>query len=237
MKKILLICVFALCVFLSGCGGPELSIEEKQKEEYVININGKTDSNANVTMVDNAGKKSEVINTDGNFVLVIPRLASDATYQVTSEVDGEKKTTNVNVPKKKKLIKYFDFENQFNELSGRYSELHTKIPAIDSIENLSNGFSVSLDNENIMSIRLSYSESESNSSISCFNDYQDFILSVAAVNVILNRAIEGTDTIDFVKDAIDEGKDAKKNVNNIIYNVSNLDYMDTTITSVMIYPK
>ncbi|EAW7004764.1 hypothetical protein FGL60_13670, partial [Listeria monocytogenes] len=93
------------------------------------------------------------------------------------------------------------------------------------------------DNENIMSIRLSYSESESNSSISCFNDYQDFILSVAAVNVILNRAIEGTDTIDFVKDAIDEGKDAKKNVNNIIYNVSNLDYMDTTITSVMIYPK
>ncbi|EAW7025718.1 hypothetical protein FGL55_12740, partial [Listeria monocytogenes] len=79
--------------------------------------------------------------------------------------------------------------------------------------------------------------SESNSSISCFNDYQDFILSVAAVNVILNRAIEGTDTIDFVKDAIDEGKDAKKNVNNIIYNVSNLDYMDTTITSVMIYPK
>ncbi|ECJ8571842.1 hypothetical protein FQB78_03990, partial [Listeria monocytogenes] len=89
----------------------------------------------------------------------------------------------------------------------------------------------------IMSIRLSYSENNSDASISSFTDYQNFILSVAATNIILNKAIDGTDTIDFIKNAVDEKEDAKKTVDNIIYNVSNLDYMGDTITSVMIYPK
>ncbi|WOX32165.1 hypothetical protein R5O32_12050 [Listeria monocytogenes] len=61
-----------------------------------------------------------------------------------------------------------------------------------------------------MSIRLSYSENNSDASISSFTDYQNFILSVAATNVILNKAIDGTDTIDFIKNAVDEKEDAKK---------------------------
>lgn len=61
-----------------------------------------------------------------------------------------------------------------------------------------------------MSIRLSYSENNSDASISSFTDYQNFILSVAATNIILNKAIDGTDTIDFIKNAVDEKEDAKK---------------------------
>ncbi|EPU1811817.1 hypothetical protein ACVU02_001248 [Listeria monocytogenes] len=237
MKKMILSFVIILNVFLFGCGEPELSIEEKQKDEFVINVNGKTDSSAKVTMMDESGEKSDIVNSDGDFVLVVPRMLSDTTYQVTSEKGDKKKTTKVKVPKKNKLIAYYDFEKQFNELSEQYSGLNTKIPSFDSAKDQQNGFSVSLDNKDIMSIRLSYSEKNSDTSNSSFTDYQDFILSVAATNVILNRAIEGTDTIDFIKKAVDEKEDATKTVDNIIYNVSNLDYMGKTITSVMIYPK
>ncbi|EAE6298057.1 hypothetical protein BFE06_08225 [Listeria monocytogenes] len=237
MKKMILSFVIILNVFLFGCGEPELSIEEKQKDEFVINVNGKTDSSAKVTMMDESGEKSDIVNSDGDFVLVVPRMLSDTTYQVTSEKGDKKKTTKVKVPKKNKLIAYYDFEKQFNELSEQYSGLNTKIPSFDSAKDQQNGFSVSLDKKDIMSIRLSYSEKNSDTSNSSFTDYQDFILSVAATNVILNRAIEGTDTIDFIKKAVDEKEDATKTVDNIIYNVSNLDYMGKTITSVMIYPK
>ncbi|EAD4088951.1 hypothetical protein [Listeria monocytogenes] len=237
MKKMILGFVIILNVFLFGCGEPELSIEEKQKDEFVINVNGKTDSSAKVTMMDESGEKSDIVNSDGDFVLVVPRMLSDTTYQVTSEKGDKKKTTKVKVPKKNKLIAYYDFEKQFNELSEQYSGLNTKIPSFDSAKDQQNGFSVSLDKKDIMSIRLSYSENNSDTSNSSFTDYQDFILSVAATNVILNRAIEGTDTIDFIKKAVDEKEDATKTVDNITYNVSNLDYMGKTITSVMIYPK
>ncbi|EBD1472277.1 hypothetical protein HED71_002210 [Listeria monocytogenes] len=237
MKKVILGFVIILNVFLFGCGEPELSIEEKQKDEFVINVNGKTDSSAKVTMMDESGEKSDIVNSDGDFVLVVPRMLSDTTYQVTSEKGDKKKTTKVKVPKKNKLIAYYDFEKQFNELSEQYSGLNTKIPSFDSAKDQQNGFSVSLDKKDIMSIRLSYSENNSDTSNSSFTDYQDFILSVAATNVILNRAIEGTDTIDFIKKAVDEKEDATKTVDNITYNVSNLDYMGKTITSVMIYPK
>ncbi|EHU5358222.1 hypothetical protein KZA78_000727 [Listeria monocytogenes] len=237
MKKMILGFVIILNVFLFGCGEPELSIEEKQKDEFVINVNGKTDSSAKVTMMDESGEKSDIVNSDGDFVLVVPRMLSDTTYQVTSEKGDKKKTTKVKVPKKNKLISYYDFEKQFNELSEQYSGLNTKIPSFDSAKDQQNGFSVSLDKKDIMSIRLSYSENNSDTSNSSFTDYQDFILSVAATNVILNRAIEGTDTIDFIKKAVDEKEDATKTVDNITYNVSNLDYMGKTITSVMIYPK
>ncbi|ENI8637059.1 hypothetical protein ABZZ10_001166 [Listeria monocytogenes] len=237
MKKMILGFVIILNVFLFGCGEPELSIEEKQKDEFVINVNGKTDSSAKVTMMDESGEKSDIVNSDGDFVLVVPRMLSDTTYQVTSEKGDKKKTTKVKVPKKNKLIAYYDFEKQFNELSEQYSGLNTKIPSFDSAKDQQNGFSVSLDKKDIMSIRLSYSENNSDTLNSSFTDYQDFILSVAATNVILNRAIEGTDTIDFIKKAVDEKEDATKTVDNITYNVSNLDYMGKTITSVMIYPK
>ncbi|EJK6377267.1 hypothetical protein NLJ63_002563 [Listeria monocytogenes] len=237
MKKMILGFVVILNVFLFGCGEPELSIKEKQKDEFVINVNGKTDPGAKVTLIDESGEKSDIVNSEGDFVLVIPRMLSDITYQVTSEKDNKKKTTKVKVPKKNRLIAYYDFEKQFNELSEQYSGLNTKIPSIDSAKEQQNGFSVSLDKKDIMSIRLSYSENNSDTSNSSFTDYQDFILSVAATNVILNKAIDGTDTIDFIKNAVDEKEDAKKTVDNIIYNVSNLDYMGDTITSVMIYPK
>ncbi|OFG25105.1 hypothetical protein BJM45_11360 [Listeria monocytogenes] len=237
MKKTILGFVIILNIFLFGCGEPKLSIKEKQKDEFVINVNGETDPNAKVTMIDESGEKSDIVNSDGDFVLVVPRMLSDTTYQVTSEKDDKKKTTKVKVPKKNKLITYYDFEKQFNELSEQYSGLNTKIPNIDSAKDQQDGFSVSLDDKSIMSIRLSYSENNSDASISSFTDYQDFILSVAATNVILNRAIEGTDTIDFIKKAVDEKEDATKTVDDITYNVSNLDYMGKTITSVMIYPK
>ncbi|MBC2132033.1 hypothetical protein [Listeria innocua] len=237
MKKMILGFVIILNVFLFGCGEPELSIKEKQKDEFVINVNGKTDPGAKVTLIDESGEKSDIVNSEGDFVLVVPRMLSDITYQVTSEKDNKKKTTKVKVPKKNKLIAYYDFEKQFNELSEQYSGLNTKIPSIDSAKDQQNGFSVSLDKKDIMSIRLSYSENNSDASNSSFTNYQDFILSVAATNIILNRAIEGTDTIDFVKKAVDEKEDATKTVDDITYNVSNLDYMGKTITSVMIYPK
>ncbi|ELU8200545.1 hypothetical protein SD231_001208 [Listeria monocytogenes] len=237
MKKMILGFVLILNVFLFGCGEPELSIKEKQKDEFVINVNGKTDPGAKVTLIDESGEKSDIVNSEGDFVLVVPRMLSDTTYQVTSEKDDKKTTTKVKVPKKSKLIAYYDFEKQFNELSEQYPGLNTKIPSVDSAKNQQGGFSVSLDGKNIMSIRLSYSENNSDASISSFTDYQNFILSVAATNIILNKAIDGTDTIDFIKNAVDEKEDAKKTVDNIIYNVSNLDYMGDTITSVMIYPK
>ncbi|EJD9711739.1 hypothetical protein V8460_000625 [Listeria monocytogenes] len=237
MKKMILGFVLILNVFLFGCGEPKLSIKEKQKDEFVINVNGKTDPGAKVTLIDESGEKSDIVNSEGDFVLVVPRMLSDTTYQVTSEKDDKKTTTKVKVPKKSKLIAYYDFEKQFNELSEQYPGLNTKIPSVDSAKNQQDGFSVSLDGKNIMSIRLSYSENNSDASISSFTDYQNFILSVAATNIILNKAIDGTDTIDFIKNAVDEKEDAKKTVDNIIYNVSNLDYMGDTITSVMIYPK
>ncbi|WP_227869353.1 hypothetical protein [Listeria monocytogenes] len=180
MKKMILGFVLILNVFLFGCGEPELSIKEKQKDEFVINVNGKTDPGAKVTLIDESGEKSDIVNSEGDFVLVVPRMLSDTTYQVTSEKDDKKTTTKVKVPKKSKLIAYYDFEKQFNELSEQYPGLNTKIPSVDSAKNQQDGFSVSLDGKNIMSIRLSYSENNSDASISSFTDYQNFILSVAA---------------------------------------------------------
>ncbi|ECX5785987.1 hypothetical protein F3306_13495, partial [Listeria monocytogenes] len=166
MKKMILGFVLILNVFLFGCGEPELSIKEKQKDEFVINVNGKTDPGAKVTLIDESGEKSDIVNSEGDFVLVVPRMLSDTTYQVTSEKDDKKTTTKVKVPKKSKLIAYYDFEKQFNELSEQYPGLNTKIPSVDSAKNQQDGFSVSLDGKNIMSIRLSYSENNSDASIS-----------------------------------------------------------------------
>lgn len=100
MKKMILGFVLILNVFLFGCGEPELSIKEKQKDEFVINVNGKTDPGAKVTLIDESGEKSDIVNSEGDFVLVVPRMLSDTTYQVTSEKDDKKTTTKVKVPKK-----------------------------------------------------------------------------------------------------------------------------------------
>lgn len=58
MKKMILGFVLILNVFLFGCGEPELSIKEKQKDEFVINVNGKTDPGAKVTLIDESGERA-----------------------------------------------------------------------------------------------------------------------------------------------------------------------------------
>lgn len=221
--------IFTLLLVLTACGEPELSIDGKPKNSYMLVYDGTTDKQAKVTVSDESKEKEKVeVDAKGNFTLSIPRLTSSQTYVVKSSMDDKTTTQKLEVKGAKKLIDFNKLRDQFNYISQTEDELSIEIPeSVESRENFVPGFALSTDGPNVMAIYLSQGTSGIETS-------SEFSYAIAAVAISLEANNDLSKILDAYAKSVKENATARATVNNVVYEFVTV---EDIITSLMIYPK
>lgn len=235
MKKGIVLCfILLLSLVLYACGEPELDISDSTGKGYYLNQKGKTSDNAKITLKDENGDSKKIETDNNSFTMLFPRLNSKATYTVLAEKDEKTSETEIVVPKQKKLVSYEDLQGQFNYIFETEDDLSISLPeSVTSDAEVTNGFKIMSDGNNVMSLLLTYS---SNDKIG-ITDYNDFTYSIAAA---IMMSLDSENSLDKVLDALnnsmDNQKENKVTVNDITYQFSTINAGTTNITTLEIFP-
>ncbi|HEL6515436.1 TPA: hypothetical protein UPD11_000077 [Listeria monocytogenes] len=234
MKKGIVLCfILLLSLVLYACGEPELDISDSTGKGYYLNQKGKTSDNAKITLKDENGDSKKIETDNNSFTMLFPRLNSKATYTVLAEKDEKTSETEIVVPKQKKLVSYEDLQGQFNYIFETEDDLSISLPdSINSNEEITPGFKIMSDGNNVMSILLTYS-SEDNIGIT---DYNDFTYSIAAIMMSLDSENSLDKVLDALNNSMDNQKENKVTVNDITYQFSTINAGTTNITTLEIFP-
>ncbi|HEM1141536.1 TPA: hypothetical protein U0W01_002880, partial [Listeria monocytogenes] len=156
-----------------------------------------------------------------------------ATYTVLAEKDEKTSETEIVVPKQKKLVSYEDLQGQFNYIFETEDDLSISLPeSVTSDAEVTNGFKIMSDGNNVMSLLLTYS---SNDKIG-ITDYNDFTYSIAAIMMSLDSENGLDKVLNALNNSMDDQKDTKVSVNEITYQFSTINTSSTNLTTLEIYP-
>ncbi|EAC4761365.1 hypothetical protein J8881_003138 [Listeria monocytogenes] len=234
MKKWIVLCfILLLSLVLYACGEPELDISDSTGKGYYLNQTGKTSDNAKITLKDENGDSKKIETDNNSFTMLFPRLNSKATYTVLAEKDEKTSDTEIVVPKQKKLVSYEDLQGQFNYIFETEDDLSISLPeSVTSDAEVTNGFKIMSDGNNVMSLLLTYS---SNDKIG-ITDYNDFTYSIAAIMMSLDSENGLDKVLNALNNSMDDQKDTKVSVNEITYQFSTINTSSTNLTTLEIYP-
>ncbi|EAH0663402.1 hypothetical protein D4V73_14285, partial [Listeria monocytogenes] len=130
-------------------------------------------------------------------------------------------------------VSYEDLQGQFNYIFETEDDLSISLPdSINSNEEITPGFKIMSDGNNVMSILLTYS-SEDNIGIT---DYNDFTYSIAAIMMSLDSENSLDKVLDALNNSMDNQKENKVTVNDITYQFSTINAGTTNITTLEIFP-
>ncbi|EAA0055131.1 TPA: hypothetical protein ACSZF6_10245 [Listeria monocytogenes] len=234
MKKgIVLGLILLLSFVLYGCGEPELDISKDPGKGYYLQYKGTTSDEAKITLKDESGETKKLDVDKNSFTALVPRLTSKAIYTVIAKDKDKETETKLVVPKQKKLVSYEDLKGQFNYIYETEDKLSISLPdSINSNEEITPGFKIMSDGNNVMSILLTYS-SEDNIGIT---DYNDFTYSIAAIMMSLDSENSLDKVLDALNNSMDNQKENKVTVNDITYQFSTINAGTTNITTLEIFP-
>ncbi|EGQ0552805.1 TPA: hypothetical protein LWH39_002903, partial [Listeria innocua] len=210
-----------------------LDISDSTGKGYYLNQKGKTSDNAKITLKDENGDSKKIETDNNSFTMLFPRLNSKATYTVLAEKDEKTSETEIVVPKQKKLVSYEDLQGQFNYIFETEDDLSISLPeSVTSDAEVTNGFKIMSDGNNVMSLLLTYS---SNDKIG-ITDYNDFTYSIAAIMMSLDSENSLDKVLDALNNSMDNQKENKVTVNDITYQFSTINAGTTNITTLEIFP-
>ncbi|HBL7344973.1 TPA: hypothetical protein LS920_003002 [Listeria monocytogenes] len=234
MKKgIVLGLILLLSFVLYGCGEPELDISKDPGKGYYLQYKGTTSDEAKITLKNESGETKKLDVEKNSFTALVPRLTSKAIYTVIAKDKDKETETKLVVPKQKKLVSYEDLKGQFNYIYETEDKLSISLPdSINSNEEVTNGFKIMSDGNNVMSLLLTYS---SNDKIG-ITDYNDFTYSIAAIMMSLDSENGLDKVLNALNNSMDDQKDTKVSVNEITYQFSTINTSTTNLTTLEIYP-
>lgn len=233
MKRLTLIGIVLIIGLLVGaCGEPELAIDKKPKNEYLISYSGNTEDKAKVSYLDDSHQKKSVkVEKDGKFELLFNRLTSNQEYTISTELDGKTTKKKITVKEQPTLINYSTFEASFNSLIKDFPIDITIPSTLPQSSEIEDGFSITTDGNNIMAINL-MNLSSNDSGIQTTYDFSYCMSVIASILGADNNFTKITQTM---KSAIDNGS-AKVTVNGVVYDMAALKTLGNISINLSIYP-